>query len=168
MREGILLSINGQRRSTNININNICLEHSNQVKFHHLDRHLTVKSAIQVISVHNARRNREHPAAMTQPTPKDAHNTLSLQQQEQPPALTSVAEKTLPSKCKDGSLLAYCPTMDLIALATEDEQLYVYRLNGQEVLSADLAGDPYLDEVKGEIRGVRWKNDGNEFPLFGA
>lgn len=50
--------------------------------------------------------------------------------------------------------------MDLIALATEDEQLYVYRLNGQEVLSADLAGDPYLDEVKGEIRGLRWKNDG--------
>lgn len=96
---------------------------------------------------------------MTQPTSKDAHNTLSLPQ-EPPPALTSVAEKTLPSKCKDGSLLTYCPTMDLIALATEDEQLYVYRLNGQEVLSADLAGDPYLDEVKGEIRGLRWKNDG--------
>jgi anaphase-promoting complex subunit 4 len=55
--------------------------------------------------------------------------------------------------------------MDLIALATEDEQLHVFRLNGQEVLSADLAGDPYLDEVKGEIRGVRWKNDGNKLFL---
>lgn len=101
---------------------------------------------------------------MTQPTTKDARNTLPSQQKQPPPELTSVAEKTLPSKCKDGSLLTYCPTMDLIALATEDEQLYVYRLNGQEVLSADLAGDPYLDEVKGEIRGVRWKNDGNLFP----
>ncbi|QGA15092.1 hypothetical protein EYB26_002748 [Talaromyces marneffei] len=96
---------------------------------------------------------------MTQLTAKDARNTLPSEQQP-PPELTSVAEKTLPSKCKDGSLLTYCPTMDLIALATEDEQLYVFRLNGQEVLSADLAGDPYLDEVKGEIRGVRWKNDG--------
>jgi anaphase-promoting complex subunit 4 len=96
---------------------------------------------------------------MTQPTAIDARITLPPQQQE-PPELTSVAEKTLPSKCKDGSLLTYCPTMDLIALATEDEQLHVFRLNGQEVLSADLAGDPYLDEVKGEIRGVRWKNDG--------
>ncbi|PCH01811.1 Anaphase-promoting complex subunit 4 [Penicillium occitanis (nom. inval.)] len=100
---------------------------------------------------------------MTQPTTKDARNTLPSQEQEElepPPKLVSVAEKTLPAKCKDGSFLTYCPTMDLVALATEDEQLYVYRLNGQEVLSADLAGDPYLDEVKGEIRGVRWKNDG--------
>ncbi|EED21355.1 anaphase-promoting complex component Cut20/Apc4, putative [Talaromyces stipitatus ATCC 10500] len=93
---------------------------------------------------------------MTQPTEEDTRNTVPSPQQQ----LTTVAEKTLPSKCKNGSLLTYCPTMDLIALASEDEQLHVFRLNGQEVLSADLAGDPYLDEVKGEIRGIRWKNDG--------
>ncbi|OKL64108.1 hypothetical protein UA08_01046 [Talaromyces atroroseus] len=75
------------------------------------------------------------------------------------PQLLAVAEKTLPAKCKDG-LLAYCPTMDLVALASENEQVHVFRLNGQQVLEADLAGDPYLDEVKGEVRGIRWKNDG--------
>lgn len=56
--------------------------------------------------------------------------------------------------------------MDLVALATEDEQFNVFRLNGQEVLAVDLAGDPYLDEVKGEVRGVAWKHDGNQLLLF--
>jgi anaphase-promoting complex subunit 4 len=78
------------------------------------------------------------------------------------PQLTVAAEKALPAKCKDG-LLAYCPTMDLVALASEDEQVHVFRLNGQQVLGADLAGDPYLDEVKGEVRGIGWKNDGKQF-----
>jgi anaphase-promoting complex subunit 4 len=76
------------------------------------------------------------------------------------PHLTAVAEKALPAKCKPG-LLSYCPTMDLVALATEDEQLHVFRLNGQRVFGADLAGDQYLDEVQGEVRGIGWKNDGN-------
>lgn len=77
-----------------------------------------------------------------------------------PPQLTAVADKSLPAKCKVG-VLSYCPTMDLVALATEDEQLRVFRLNGQQVLSADFAGDPYLDEGKGEVRGIGWKNDGS-------
>lgn len=77
-----------------------------------------------------------------------------------PPQLTAVAEKTLPAKCKPG-LLAYCPTMDLVALATEDEQLRVFRLNGQQVLGANFGGDPYLDDdEKGEVRMISWKNDG--------
>ncbi|KAL1980545.1 hypothetical protein VTN96DRAFT_3990 [Rasamsonia emersonii] len=78
-----------------------------------------------------------------------------------PPQLTAVAEKTLPAKCKPG-LLAYCPTMDLVALATEDEQLRVFRLNGQQVLGANFGGDPYLDDdERGEVRGISWKNDGH-------
>lgn len=81
---------------------------------------------------------------------------------------TTLAEKNLPTKCKDGALFSYCPTMDLIALATEDERLCVFRFNGQEVLSVDLAGDPYLDEVKGEIRGIRWKEDGILFLSFSS
>jgi anaphase-promoting complex subunit 4 len=76
-----------------------------------------------------------------------------------PPQLIAVADKSLPAKCKPG-LLSYCGTMDLVALATEDEQLYVFRLNGQQVANADFAGDPYLDEVKGEVRAIGWKNDG--------
>jgi anaphase-promoting complex subunit 4 len=82
-----------------------------------------------------------------------------------PPQLTAVAEKTLPAKCKPG-LLAYCPTMDMVALATEDEQLHVFRLNGQQVLGVNLGGDPYLDEEKGDARAISWKNDGRSSFLF--
>ncbi|MCJ1440240.1 MAG: hypothetical protein MMC23_000723, partial [Stictis urceolatum] len=46
--------------------------------------------------------------------------------------LLEVAEKVLPQAIKPG-LVAYCPTMDLIALATRDEQVHVFRLNGQRV-----------------------------------
>ncbi|KAH8699046.1 putative anaphase-promoting complex component Cut20/Apc4 [Talaromyces proteolyticus] len=89
----------------------------------------------------------------------NANNDALLQPTLQPQHLPSVAEKRLSAKCKPG-LFSYCPTMDLVALATEDEQVHVFRLNGQQVLGADLAGDPYLDEVKGEVRGIGWKHDG--------
>ncbi|KAL4913499.1 anaphase-promoting complex, cyclosome, subunit 4-domain-containing protein [Aspergillus aurantiobrunneus] len=78
------------------------------------------------------------------------------------PQLTPVGEKSLPAKCK-ANMLAYCPTMDLIALVTEDEELRVFRLNGQKVFGGSFKGDPYLDEDdgSGEIRALRWKNDGH-------
>ncbi|KAI9932182.1 hypothetical protein MW887_009692 [Aspergillus wentii] len=78
------------------------------------------------------------------------------------PQLTPVGEKSLPAKCK-ASTLAYCPTMDLIALSTDDEELRVFRLNGQRVLGGSFGGDPYLDEDDGggEIRGVKWKGNGH-------
>lgn len=82
------------------------------------------------------------------------------------PQLTPVGEKSLPAKCKPQAV-AYCPTMDLIALATEDEELRVFRLNGQRVFGGSFGGDPYLgeDEEDGEIRGMAWKGDGEfEFP----
>ncbi|KAF4760510.1 hypothetical protein HAV15_005299 [Penicillium sp. str.  len=77
------------------------------------------------------------------------------------PQLTPVGEKSLPAKCK-AQAVAYCPTMDLIALATEDEELRVFRLNGQRVFGGSFVGDPYLgeDEEDGEIRGMAWKGDG--------
>lgn len=75
--------------------------------------------------------------------------------------LTPVGEKTLPAKCK-AQAMAYCPTMDLIAVATEDEELRVFRLNGQRVFGGSFGGDPYLgeDEEDGEIRGMAWKGNG--------
>lgn len=82
------------------------------------------------------------------------------------PQLTPVGEKSLPAKCK-AQAVAYCPTMDLIALATEDEELRVFRLNGQRVFGGSFGGDPYLgeDEADGEIRGMAWKGNGEfEFP----
>lgn len=97
---------------------------------------------------------------------------LPLQQahaMEEGPQLTPVGEKSLPAKCKFGSL-AYCPSMDLIALATEDDELRVFRLNGQRVFGGSFGGDPYLgeDEEDGEIRALVWKGNGEfELCLFG-
>ncbi|RDW90180.1 uncharacterized protein DSM5745_01955 [Aspergillus mulundensis] len=78
------------------------------------------------------------------------------------PQLTPVGEKSLPAKCKE-DMITYCPSMDLIALVTEDEELGVFRLNGQKVFGGSYKGDPYLDEDdgSGEIRAVRWKNNGH-------
>ncbi|KAJ5351703.1 Anaphase-promoting complex subunit 4 [Penicillium brevicompactum] len=73
---------------------------------------------------------------------------------EEGPQLTPVGEKTLPAKCK-AQAMAYCPTMDLIAVATEDEELRVFRLNGQRVFGGSLG-----DEEDGEIRGMAWKGNG--------
>ncbi|KAJ5131355.1 Anaphase-promoting complex subunit 4 [Penicillium bovifimosum] len=77
------------------------------------------------------------------------------------PQLTPVGENSLSAKCKPQAV-AYCPTMDLIALATEDEELRVFRLNGQRVFGGSFGGDPYLgeDEEDGEIRGMAWKGNG--------
>lgn len=80
---------------------------------------------------------------------------------EEGPQLTPVGEKSLPAKCKP-STLAYCPTMDLIALATEDEELRIFRLNGQRVFGGSFGGDPYMgeDEEDGEVRALAWKGNG--------
>lgn len=57
--------------------------------------------------------------------------------------------------------------MDLIALATDDEELRVFRLNGQRVFGGSFCGDPYLDDVKdGEIRRVIWRGNGEFFPYI--
>lgn len=53
--------------------------------------------------------------------------------------------------------LAYCPAMDLIALATVDQRVRVYRLNGQEGFSVTSKPDD------GEIRAIKWKPDGTYF-----
>lgn len=85
--------------------------------------------------------------------------------------LTPVGEKSLPAKCKL-STVAYCPSMDLIALATEDEELRVFRLNGQRVFGGRFGGDAYLDEEDGEdgvVRALAWKGNGelvNRWPRF--
>ncbi|KAJ5901657.1 Anaphase-promoting complex subunit 4 [Penicillium taxi] len=77
------------------------------------------------------------------------------------PHLTAVGGKSLPAACKT-STLAYCPSMDLIALSSEKDELSVYRLNGQQLFSGSWKGDPYLgeDEKDGEIRTLAWKPNG--------
>lgn len=82
------------------------------------------------------------------------------------PKLTSVAEKTLASKCKPGSM-AYCPTMDLVALTSVDERVDVFRLNGQRVF-----GGVYGDGGRGggergrEVRRIKWKGNGKGFHVI--
>ena len=53
----------------------------------------------------------------------------------EPAALVQLADKLLSRPVKP-YLLAYCPTMDLLALATQEEKVYVYRLNGERVIGA--------------------------------
>ena len=50
--------------------------------------------------------------------------------------------------------LAYCPAMDLIALATIDERVHVYRLNGNEVFGVVDRHPPR------KVCKIRWKANG--------
>ena len=70
------------------------------------------------------------------------------------PLMHAVASKALTEKCKPQAL-AYCPTMDLVALATENENLHVFRLNGQKVF-----GTSYSD-AGFNIVWLRWKPNGS-------
>jgi anaphase-promoting complex subunit 4 len=64
-----------------------------------------------------------------------------------------LAEKTV-HQLVHPDLLAYCPTMDLIALVTKEEQVFVYRLNGQRILGAGQKGAAI------QVEKVRWKPTG--------
>ncbi|KAF7595337.1 hypothetical protein BBP40_006586 [Aspergillus hancockii] len=82
------------------------------------------------------------------------------------PQLTPVGEKSLPAKCK-ANTLKYCPTMDLVSLVTEDDELRVFRLNGQRAFGGSFKGDPSLDEDAGggEIRKLMWKSNGHHLAV---
>ncbi|KAI9827716.1 MAG: hypothetical protein M1832_004205 [Thelocarpon impressellum] len=72
----------------------------------------------------------------------------------EPGMLNMLAEKTVHQPILPDRL-RYCPTMDLIAVATEEERVFIYRLNGQRVLG--------LSNNKKEalaVRGLSWKPDG--------
>ncbi|KAI5289848.1 hypothetical protein KEM54_003084 [Ascosphaera aggregata] len=88
--------------------------------------------------------------------------------------LTQVSEKKLSKRCKPGGF-TYCPSMNLIAVTSVDEQVNVYRLNGQHVLGGaygtpkigpvdnDEDDDNYDNDDGGETREVKaiaWKPDG--------
>ena len=64
-----------------------------------------------------------------------------------------VGKKAIPEICK-AHTIAYCPTMDLVALATENRNLYVFRLNGQRVFGASYEDGDF------DIAWLRWKPNG--------
>lgn len=68
-----------------------------------------------------------------------------------------LSEKTLHHNA-DPSLMAYCPSMDLVALVTTDQQVLIYRLNGQRVYGATQK----LDRLR--VASIRWKPNG-QLPL---
>lgn len=64
-----------------------------------------------------------------------------------------LAEKTLQQSALPEHL-AYCPTMDLIALATNEDRVYVYRLNGQRVVGLS------NKSIGVKVKKLRWKPNG--------
>ena len=50
--------------------------------------------------------------------------------------------------------LAYCPTMDLIALASIDQCIHVYRLNGQKVFGVT------NKQPATKVNQIKWKPNG--------
>lgn len=53
--------------------------------------------------------------------------------------------------------VAYCTTMDLIAVSTVDSQTHVFRLNGQKVFGVS------NEQQSGRVGQLRWKPNGMEF-----
>ena len=68
--------------------------------------------------------------------------------------LETLSEKTL-HQTADPHFLSYCPSMDLIAITNIDQQVLVYRLNGQRVYGAAQKGDLL------KVEAMRWKPNGS-------
>ncbi|KAL8733148.1 MAG: hypothetical protein Q9166_002340 [cf. Caloplaca sp. 2 TL-2023] len=73
-------------------------------------------------------------------------------------SLNMLAEKISPSAISLDRL-SYCPTMDLLALAAEDEQAHIFRLNGQRVF-----GVSKKDSVS-KVTYIKWKPNGQSLAV---
>lgn len=83
------------------------------------------------------------------------------------PALLQQAEKILLRRIHP-HLIAYCPTMDLIAVVTDEENLDVYRINGQRAFSLKRKNDEVsVDTIQWEFNGksiaVSWSDGKTDF-----
>jgi anaphase-promoting complex subunit 4 len=73
---------------------------------------------------------------------------------ERPSNLQILSEKALHQRA-DPDLITYCPSMDLAALVTIDQQVFIYRLNGQRVYGATQKAG------KLKVESIRWKPNGS-------
>lgn len=73
--------------------------------------------------------------------------------------LDTLSEKAVQPKINPLHV-AYCPTMDLIALATIDEKAHVFRFNGQKVFGVT------SKDALAKINQIRWKPNGKSDILF--
>ncbi|KAF1998389.1 hypothetical protein P154DRAFT_564763 [Amniculicola lignicola CBS 123094] len=90
-----------------------------------------------------------------------AHSLVAM---EEPPGnkLLQQAEKTMLRPIHP-HLIAYCPTMDLIAVVTDEENLDVYRINGQRAFglkrkSKAVSVDAICWEFNGQAIAVAWSD----------
>lgn len=74
---------------------------------------------------------------------------------EKSSTLKLLSEKALHHKAQP-ELLAYCPSMDLIAIGSLDQQVLVYRLNGQRVYGAAQKGSTL------KVNKIQWKPNGTD------
>lgn len=72
---------------------------------------------------------------------------------EEPLSLELLSEKAL-HQTADPRLIAYCPSMDLLALGCTDQQVLIYRLNGQRVYGASQKGSTL------RVESISWKPNG--------
>ena len=69
-------------------------------------------------------------------------------------SMNMLGEKILPQPIIPEHL-SYCPTMDLVALVTMDDQTHVYRLNGQRVFTV------HKKRSIAKIAQLAWKPSGS-------
>ncbi len=90
-------------------------------------------------------------ATMSDPTPDDEGNGL---ESVDPVSTLNILGEKVVHQHVNPQLLAYCPSMDLIAIGTREEQVFVYRLNGQRVLGAS------QKDTKLRVQKLKWKPNG--------
>ena len=79
--------------------------------------------------------------------------STSLKMEPESVTLNMLAEKVVHLAIK-AEHVAYCPTMDLIAMATTNEQVHVHRLNGQKIFGTT------TKQSSVKVNGLRWKPNG--------
>lgn len=79
--------------------------------------------------------------------------------------LEMLSEKTV-HQTVDPHLIAYCPSMDLVALGSSDQQVLVYRLNGQRVYGAtQKAGTLHVENIHWKPNGLLTTCNGFQGPI---
>ena len=69
------------------------------------------------------------------------------------PKLSLVASKTLPHAIRP-DLISCCPTMDLVAFATVDQRVEIYRYSGQRILGF------HRKDSGSKVTSICWKYNG--------
>jgi len=78
---------------------------------------------------------------------------------EKYPNFQVLSEKTL-RHAVDPNLISYCPSMDLVALVTTEQQVSIYRMNGQRVYGASQTGGDL------RVESLQWKPNGLNIRLY--